>query len=75
MDTPQGDQARFERVREVMGAESVRERDGRGIELPLALAALPRYEHCPARRHSGEEGFQSEGPCDDPRCGLAAFKN
>lgn len=66
--TPQGDQARFERVREFIGAESVRERDGRGIELPLALATLPHYAS-PDGGPMGAGYPAAAGPARDQRRG------
>lgn len=57
----QGDQPRFERGREGMEPEACESATGRGTTGAPALATLPRYEHCPARRHSGEEGTQGTG--------------
>jgi len=53
-----GDQPRFERGREGMEPEACESATGRGTYGAPALATLP---HCPARRHSGEEGTQGTG--------------
>lgn len=60
-ETTKGDQPRFERGREGMELEACESATGRGAYGAPALATLPHYEHCPARRHSGEEGTQGTG--------------
>ena len=59
-DPQKGDQPRFERGREGIGPAACESAAGRGENVALALATLPPHEHCPSRRHRGEEGFQRD---------------